>query len=147
MAPPWILSDNKFPRVSRTLLTILADLNKIVVWMVSTCPLISKSSSPFINPSVTVLRAPIPIGITVTFMFHLFFNSLARSRYLSFFSFSFNFSLCFARTVYNFASCLFFLFSIIRSGHLAKIRWSVCMSKSQRSLCVSFSRTDVGLCI
>ena len=35
------------------------------------------------------------------------------------------------------------LFTIIRSG----IRWSVCMPMSQRSLCVSFSRTDAGLCI
>ena len=29
---------------------------------------------------------------------------------------------------------------IIRSGLLAEIRWSVCISKSHRSLCVSFSR-------
>ena len=34
---------------------------------------------------------------------------------------------------------------IIRSGLLAENRWSVCMSKSQRSLCVSFSGTDAGL--
>ena len=32
-------------------------------------------------------------------------------------------------------------------GHLAEIRWSVCISKSLRSLCVSFARTDSGLCI
>ena len=31
--------------------------------------------------------------------------------------------------------------------HLAEIRWSVCMSKSHMSLCLSFSRIDVGLCI
>ena len=36
---------------------------------------------------------------------------------------------------------------IIRSGLLAEIRWSVCMSKSHRSFCVSFSRTGAGLCI
>ena len=41
----------------------------------------------------------------------------------------------------------FFLLVIIRSGHLAEIKWFVCLSKSQRSLCVSFSGTDVGLCI
>ena len=46
----------------------------------------------------------------------------------------------------HFASSFFFLI-ITRSGRLAKIRWSVCISKSQRSLCVSFSRTDVGLCV
>ena len=46
----------------------------------------------------------------------------------------------------NFASSLFWLI-IIRSGLLAEIRWYVCMSKSHRSLCVSFSRTGAGLCI
>ena len=81
----WSLSDGKSPQVSRTLLSILAVLNNAVVWMVSTCPLISKSSSPFNN---TFSKAPIPIGIIVTFMFHSFFNSRARSRYLSFFSLS-----------------------------------------------------------
>ena len=35
--------------------------------------LISKSSNPIINPSVTVPRAPVTIGINVTFMFHSFF--------------------------------------------------------------------------
>ena len=33
------------------------------------------------------------------------------------------------------------------SGFLAEIRWSLCMSKSHRSLCVSFPRTGAGLCI
>ena len=48
----------------------------------------------------------------------------------------------------NFADSLFFLLLIIiRSSLLAGIRWSVCMLKSHRSLCVSFSRTDAGLCI
>ena len=82
----------------RTLLSILADLNNVVVWIVSTRPFISKSSSPFNNPSVTVSRAPITIGTNVSFMFHRFFNSLARSRYLSFFSFSFSFTLWSAGT-------------------------------------------------
>ena len=36
----WSLSGNKSPQVSRTLLSILADLNNAVVWMVSTHPLI-----------------------------------------------------------------------------------------------------------
>ena len=40
----WSLSDSKSPQVSRTLLSILAVLNNAVVWMVSTRPLISKSS-------------------------------------------------------------------------------------------------------
>ena len=44
------LRDSKFSQVSRTLLSIMADLNNAVVWMVSTCPLISKSSCPFTYP-------------------------------------------------------------------------------------------------
>ena len=50
----------------------------------------------------------------------------------------------------NFANFLFFLLLlliIIRSGLLAEIRWSVCMSKSHRSFCVSFYRKAAGLCI
>ena len=43
----WSLSDNKSPQVDKTLLSILADFNNIVAWVVSTRPLISKSSSFF----------------------------------------------------------------------------------------------------
>ena len=89
----WNLSDSKSPQVSRTLLGILAVFNNAVFWMVSTRPPTSKSSSPFSNPLVTVPNAPITIGIIVTSIFHNFFNSLARSRYLSFFSHSFSFIL------------------------------------------------------
>ena len=58
--------------------------------MVSTCPSTSKSSRPFDNPLLTAPKAPITIGTIVTLMFHSFFNSLARSSYLSFFSHSFS---------------------------------------------------------
>ena len=72
----WSLGESKSHQVSRTFLGILADLNKAVVWMISTC-LISKSSSPCTSALVTVTRAPITIGFFVTFMFHRFFRSLA----------------------------------------------------------------------
>ena len=81
----WSLSDSKFPQASYNLLSILAVLNNVVVWMVSTRPPTSKSSSPFNNPLFTVPKASTTIGTIVTFMFHSFFNSLAMSRYLSFF--------------------------------------------------------------
>ena len=90
----WRLSDRKSPQVSRTLLSILTVFNNAVVWMVATRPPTSKSKSsrPFNSPLVTVPKAPITIGIIVTFMFHSFFNSLARSRHSSLFShFSFIF--------------------------------------------------------
>ena len=140
----WSLSDSKSPQVSRILLSILAVLNNAAVWMVSTRPPTSKPSSTL----VTVPNAPITIGIIVTCMFHSFFNSLARSRYLSFFSHSFSFILWSARTSKTtILQVLFFLLIIIKSGLLVDIRGSVCMSKSHWSLCVSFSRTGAGLCI
>ena len=98
----WSLSDSKSPQVSRTCLRILSNA---VVWIVSTCPPISKPSRPFINPLVIVPNAPITI---VTFMFHSFFNSLARSRYLSFFSLSFRFILWSAGTAKSTILQIFF---------------------------------------
>ena len=148
MAFHWILGDNKSPQVSRTLLSILALPNNVVVWMVSKRPPTSKSSSPFNDPLVTVLKSPITTGIIVAVMFHNFFNSLVRSRYLYLFSHSFNFILWSAGTAKStILQVLFFLMIIIRSDLLVEIRWSVCMSKSHKSLCVLFSRTDAGLCI
>ena len=119
------VSDIKSPQVSRILLSILAVLNNVVVWMVSTRPPTSKFSSPFSNPLVTVPNAPITIGIIVTCMFHSFFNSLARSRYLSFFLHSFSFILWSAGTAKStILQVLFFflLLIIIKSGLLAGIR-------------------------
>ena len=83
----WDLSDSMFPQVFRILLNILADFNNIVVWKVSTRPLICLSSSSWTNLLVTIASTPIAIGITVTFMCYSFFSSLARSMYLSFFFF------------------------------------------------------------
>ena len=116
--------------------------------MVFSRSLISKSSSPFNNPLVTVPKTPITIGIIVIFIFQSFFNTLARTRYLSFSLLSFSFILWLVGTAKStFCKFSFLLLIIIRSGLLAEIRWSVCMSKSHRSLCVPLSRTDVGLCI
>ena len=57
-------------------LSILADLNNTLVWMVFSRSLISKFSCPCTNPLVTVPSVPVTIGITVTFMFHSFFSVL-----------------------------------------------------------------------
>ena len=110
----WSLSDSKSPQVSRTRLRILAVLSA-VVWIVSTPRPSSKSSRPFNNPLVTVPNAPITFGTIVTFMFHSFFSSLARSRYLSFFSLSFP-------EKSTILQILFFLLIIMKSGFLAGIR-------------------------
>ena len=56
-------------------------------------------------------KAPITIGIIVIFMFHCFFNSQARSKYLFFFSLSFSFILWSAGTAKStILHVLFFLF-------------------------------------
>ena len=137
------LSDSKSPRVFKTILSILADLNNAVVWMDSTRPLTSKSSSSFNNPSMTLPRAPITIGLNITFTFHSLFRFPSKVKeFILLFAFFQFYSLVSPRF------CKFsFLLIIIRSGRLAEIRWFVCISKSHWSLCVSFSRTDSGLCI
>ena len=123
------LSD-KSPQVTWTLLSILADLNNAIVLMVYTCPVISKSFSLLSNPSVS--RASLSIGKIVTFMFLKIFNSLARSRYLSFFRVLSIFS-CgqpgqkspqFDKFSLSLSLCFFFLLLLIttRSDHLAEIR-------------------------
>ena len=85
-------------QVSRTLLSILAVFNNVVFWMVSTRPPTPRSSRLFNNPLVTVPKALISTDIIITSIFHSFFNSLARSRYLSRFSHSFSFILWSAGT-------------------------------------------------
>ena len=118
MVFPWSLIDSKSSKVFRTLLSILAYLSKIILWIVSICPLFSQSSSPCTNPFVT---EPRPISITVSFLFHsFFFSSLARSWYsYLFFLVFFQFYSVFAResNIYDSASSLFLL-TIIRSGRL-----------------------------
>ena len=142
------LNDIKSPQVSRTLLGILVVFNNAVVWLVSTRTPTSKSSNHFNNLLVTVPKAPITIDTIATFIFHSVFNSLARSRYSSLFSHSFSFILWSAGTAKSIIlQVLFCLLIIIRSCLPADIRWSVCMLKSHRGLCVSFSRTGTGLCI
>ena len=82
----WSLRDNK-SQVSRTFLSILANLNTIV-WMVSIRPPIPNSSSTFskslgIDPSVLIT-----IGITVILMFYILLSFLQS---LSIFFTIFNF--------------------------------------------------------
>ena len=116
--------------------------------MVSIRPLISKSSNLYTNPLVTVPSVP----NTIRYLRHLhvpwFLSSLARSRYLSLFALSFNFTLWSAGTAnFTIRMVLFLLLTFTRSGPLAEIRWSVFITKSQSSLYVSFSWMDSGLSI
>ena len=102
----------EYEQVSRTLLSILADLNYTVVWIISTRALISKSCSPCTYPFVTVPRTPFTTGINVTFMFHCFFfqfpNKVEALLLLAFFQF---YSIvCRVSKVHYSASSLFFFF-------------------------------------
>ena len=134
---------SKSPQVSRTLLGILDDLSNTVVWMVSILLLISSSLSFSFKAFGTVLRAPIKIRITVTL--NSLFSSLASSNYLFIFLFSLIFTQCSGRSKSPWYQILFFLLLNTRFDLQVGIRWSICISKSKRILCIWFSRTYSGL--
>ena len=76
-------TESKLPQFSRTFLCILAGFSSAMVWMVLIFLLISSSLSFVFRPLGIVLRALSTTGIGIIFMFHSFFSSLARSKYLS----------------------------------------------------------------
>ena len=90
--------------------------------MVSTSP-ISNSYTPSHNP---VSKSPITTGIIVT-MIHSFFKVQVFIFFFTFLQFY---------SMVSRDSKVHYLASSIRSGLLAGIPWSVCMSKSHWSLCV-----------
>ena len=63
------------------------------------------------------------------------------------FHFFFNFTLWSAKTAKSTILQVLSFFIITKSGRPTEIRWLGCVSKSLRNLCISFSRTDAGLCI
>ena len=146
MVSHWSLSDSKSPQVPRILLSILAYLNARV-WMVSTRPLIS---SPPVSLQVILwlycgrqLQLVEP-SLSCSSLF--FFSSLAKYRYLNFFSLSISFTLWSARTaksinrqVLLFFFFFFFLLIISMSGRLVEF-----VSQNARVICASHS---LELCI
>ena len=80
-------------QVSKILLSILANLNNAVVWIVSIWHLTFNSASLFPKPLKTIPSESTTISITVTFMCHNLFSCQARSKYLFIFSYSFIFPL------------------------------------------------------
>ena len=75
--------------------------------------------------------------ITSPLSYSSYFNSLARWRYLSFFSLSFNFTLWLAETAkstirqvlfFLFFFFFFFFFDYLRFRHLAEIPWTISVS-------------------
>ena len=84
----------KYSKSFRTILSILADLNSAVVWIVLILPLISSSTSLFSRPFRTVPNVPTRIGTIFTCMFHSLFSFLAKSKLFIFFIY-FYFSMVF----------------------------------------------------
>ena len=122
----------------------LADFNNAVVWMVFTCPRITKFSSDSTNPLGIVLSALITIGITVTFMFHTFLVLWqALGTYFSFLFLYFYPAIPDCK-FYRYASFFFFLLSLglvvwSRSGYPS-------VSHNYRELCASHSSGRILSC-
>ena len=131
----WSLNDSRSLQVSGTLLSILIDLNNAVVWMVFACPLISKSSSPFIKLLGIVPSAPVTIGMTFTFMFHSFFSSLLKFTYLSLFSLSLIFTLWSARMAKLVFFCCWLSLGLVVWLRLG----DPFISQNPREVCASYS--------
>ena len=141
----WSLSDSTSPLVYRTRLRILAVLSNAVICIVSTRPPTFKSSRPFNNPLLIGPKAPITIGIIVTFMFHSFFKSLATSRYLSFFSRSFRFILWSGETAKSTILQIFFFFWLLLSLLiLIFTHWSFFTSELADGLSLEFEWLQVS---
>ena len=104
--------------------------------MVNIRPRINNSDSPFLafaNCPRTLIRTV----ITVTLIFHSFLSKV--QVHVPVFAFlNFNCGLLEHQSLF---------WIITRCGPLARILWSVCISKSQRIFCVSFSKVDSGKCI
>ena len=137
----WRLSDSKSPQVSLDLVSVVDNLNNVVVWMVLILPLITNSTSFSPKPLRTVSSAPTTISIpsisgSIAFSAHWQYPSICLS-------FSF---LIFTLSESKWITNSFFLVNT-RPGHLTETEWSVCNSRSQIILCVSFSWTDSVLCI
>ena len=106
------------------------------IWISFDLPFTSFSSKFF----ETVPKVPITIGTTVTFMFSA--SCQRPCVYPAFRFLLFSLSSLLERKKYTRWQDFFFW-----SGLLVGIERSVYISKSQRILCVSFSRTDSGLYI
>ena len=126
--------------------SLYSDLNNAGVWIVYTCLLIPKSSSSCINPLVTVPKAPVTIGITVTFMFHSFFCSLARSKYLSFFLLSLNFTLWSARTAKSAIRQVLFSRWLLQSLVIRARLIDPFVFQNPRGVCASYSLWQILSC-
>ena len=101
------LRDCKFPVVSRTLLSILADLNNVVVWMVLILPLISRTLRSILSNVA---------GISLFWKAPFYLYCLILSWYLLNLLLLPTFFSCIISCIISF-SAVFFFFSFFRSFH------------------------------
>ena len=124
-------------------------------WGSSNARVLGNAEYPFIAIGQSI---PITICITVTFMHYSFYSSLAMPMYgslISLFLFSLRGPMGWQSPQYNKSSFLLLLLLLLMmmmliitwSALQIGIKRSVCISKFWRILCVSFSKTDSGLCI
>ena len=146
----WSLSDSKSPQVSRTLLSILADLSNAVVWIVSTCLLISKFSSPLYQSFGNCTKSANYNWYHRHFHVQVFFfqfSSKVQILILLFTLFQFYSGVSRLCKVLNSASSFFsFFFFFFLFGLVV---WSILGDPfvCQNPRGVSFFKTNVGLCI
>ncbi len=120
-----------------------------VFWLILTIKLFGWSRLVLRCPTFTASLdlSKITISITVTHTFYNFFSSLARTNYLSLFSFYLIFTL-WSSGMARFTIRQIHSFVISHLVSTSGRDWVISfMSKSQRILCVSFSRTDTCFCI
>ena len=131
----WSSSTRKSPNVFGTPLCIVGGLDSAVIWIDSILRLKSNSA----NVLWSFLSAASATGFTVTFMFHVFFSSQARSEYFRFFYF---------HTVVNLNSKIhqtgssYILLIKTWSALLAGLSWPILVTNSKWILLVSFSIND-----
>ena len=116
------LNEIKSPQVYKTLLSILADLNDAVVWMISVRPQISNSSIPVTKRLGIIPSAKIKTGITINFMFHTFFLFSGKVQVLVTLFVFFDFTLWSGRLAMSVIRQFHFFVIITRSGRMAGIK-------------------------
>ena len=136
----WNLRD-KFPQVSRTLLSILPDLNNAGICLVSVLKLISNSASLFGKHFGTVQSSsPGIIDIAIVNIFRCLFSSHKTPKYLLIFSL---YSVVCRKSKIHLMNFFFLVNLFYRPGLVFWLELGVLVwiSKSQRILTISFSRT------
>ena len=113
MVYQWSLSDSKSTQVSKTLVSILVDLNNGVVLLVSVSSSISNYFCPLTKRFGTVPSGLITICIIDSVIFHSFLGSLEKTKSLSLFYFSLIISLYSAGIVKSTIHYIFYFFHFL----------------------------------